>query len=440
MSETSLALEGVRVLDLSFAIAGPYCGQLLGDLGADVIKIEHPGRALSERVTLNPPGWSGPPFSPYFLSANRNKRSVTLDLKRDEAKEVLADLVRISDVVLESFGSRARTHLVDEHWGWAINPRLIWGSVSYGGRTGPDSEADGYDLLAQARTGLMSITGFPDGPPTKTGNSLGDYLAGVHLAVGVIAALHHREVIGKGQLVDISLLEPMLACLDGLPMWNSIANLMPHRAGNKHLVGQVAYSSYACRDGYIVIATGSGDRLASLVKQVLKQPELLPLPESHDPAFHHGVELINAAVATWAEARSTAEASALLSAARVPNEPVRDMGEIWADSQLESRGALLEYEYEELGAIKTVGSPMHLSESPETFRRVPPGPGAHNDEVLGSFSVTTQIDWPDWSSKACFGIGLEPDPAEPDPAEVDLAGGAGLEPATSGSKVRCSAD
>jgi crotonobetainyl-CoA:carnitine CoA-transferase CaiB-like acyl-CoA transferase len=285
--------------------------------------------------------------------------------------------------VLESFGSMARTHLVDEQWAWAINPRLIWGSVSYAGRSGPGSEADGFDLLAQARCGLMSVTGFPDGPPTKTGNSLGDYLAGVHLAVGVIAALRHREVIGKGQLVDISLLEPVLACLDGFPMWNSIAKLVPRRAGNQHLVGQVAYASFACQDGYIVIATGGGSRLTPLVEQVLERPELLPLPDAGDPTFVGHVEQINAAITSWAQIRSTAEASSLLSAARVPNEPVRNLEEIWADSQLQSRGALLEYEYEELGAIKTIGSPMHLSESPVDVRYVPPAPGVHNEEVLG---------------------------------------------------------
>ncbi len=382
MTAKSPALAGVRVLDLSSAIAGPYCGQLLGDLGADVIKVEHPGRALSERVNLSPPAWSGPPFSPYFLSTNRNKRSITLNLKTEEGKTVLGDLIRVSDVVIENFSAHARADLVNEEWAWQINPRVIWASLSYTGRTGPDADAAGYDLLAQARSGLMSVTGFPDGPPTKTGDSLGDYMAGAHLAIGVLGALHQREVIGKGQLVDTSLLEPMIACLDGLPMWYSIAGILPGRVGNRHPAIPAAYAAYECRDGYIVISSGSGRWLPALAEQVLQMPELLPVPESHEDRYRADMARIDKAIADWARARSVREATATLVDAGVPNEPVRNLAEVWTDQQLDARGMLIEYEYRELGSIRTIGSPLHLSESPVEVRHVPPAAGEHNEEVL----------------------------------------------------------
>jgi crotonobetainyl-CoA:carnitine CoA-transferase CaiB-like acyl-CoA transferase len=375
------ALEGVRALDMSTAIAGPYCGQVLGDLGADVIKIEHPGRAFSERVSLSPPGWRGPPYSPFWLSSNRNKRSVTLNLKHEEGKGVLADLVRVSDVVLENFGADARPQLVDENWAWTVNPRVIWASLSFCGRTGPDSGWDGFDLLAQARSGLLSITGFPDGPPTKAGNSASDYLAGAHLAIGVLGALRQRDVIGKGQLVDISLLESAVACLDGFPMWYSVAGIVPHRAGNNHLAGHVGYAMLECKDSYIVITSG-GSRLGQLVEDVLQMPELLPLPEPDGPQFRSHMVRVSQAIATWASERTADEACRAFSEARIPNAPVQNLAQLWDDEQLQARGLFLEYEYGELGSVKSIGSPLHLSESPREVRHTPPAAGQHNEEVL----------------------------------------------------------
>jgi crotonobetainyl-CoA:carnitine CoA-transferase CaiB-like acyl-CoA transferase len=375
------ALSGVRVLDMTTAIAGPYCGQVLADLGADVIKVEHPGRALNERVNLCPPDWEGPPFSPFWLSANRNKRSVTLNLKRAEGKEVLADLVRVSDVVLENFGADARPHLADERWAWSVNPRVVWASLSFCGRTGPDSELDGYDLLAQARSGILSITGQPDAPPTKAGNSLADYLAGTHLAIAVLAALRQRDATGRGELVDISLLESAVACLDGYPMWYSIAGVVPPRVGNAHPTGHFGYAMYECTDGYIVTSV-SVSRVGKVVEHVLQLTELLPLPEPEDPTFRVQMTAVVRALAEWAAERTVEEACAVLTRAAVPNAPVHDLAELWDDEQLIARGMFLEYEYGDLGTIRTIGSPFHLSDSPREVRRLPPGAGQHNEDVL----------------------------------------------------------
>ena len=375
------ALDGLRVLDMSTAIAGPYCAQILADLGADVIKVEHPGRSFIERLSLCPPEWHGPPFSPFWLSSNRNKRSVTLNLKRQEGKEVLADLAKVSDVVVENFGADTRPQLVDESWGWEINPRLVWASMSFCGRTGPDSNLDGYDLLAQARSGLLSITGYPDERPVKAGNSSADYLAGSHLAVGILAALVQRAITGKGQLVDTSLVESALACTDGFPMWYSVAGIVPQRAGNYHLSGNVGYASLECTDGELAI-TANANRLTYLVEHVLEMPELLPVPLPDDPDFRPKMKKLGRAMEDWSRSRSVEEMSTMLTQAGVPHSRVQTLAEIWDDPQLQARDMFVDLEFGDIGRVRTIGSPLHLSDSPVEVRRNPPAAGQDNEEVL----------------------------------------------------------
>jgi crotonobetainyl-CoA:carnitine CoA-transferase CaiB-like acyl-CoA transferase len=376
------ALDGIRVLDLTRSIAGPYAGQVLGDLGADVIKVEHPLRALSERAALSPPGPPERQFSPFWVSCNRNKRSLTVDLKAPLGKEVLADLVRVSDVVIENFGHDARDHLgVHETWAWEINPAIVWASLSMYGRTGPDAPYDGLDYAALARGGLLSLTGEPDGTPMKPANSAADYLAGMHLVTGVLAALHQRHATGTGQLVDISLLEPVVACLDGFPLWHSIAGQLPPRTGNSHPGGMPGYGLFPCTDGRIVVAATSG-RVKTLVDDLLGTPELFPLPKRSDPGYAAHLRKVNDLLTAWTSERTVDEAHRALRAVRIPSEPIRDMEAIWSDAQLEARGMYLEYELGGLGTIRTIGSPLHLSASPVEVRHVPPGPGAHNQEIL----------------------------------------------------------
>jgi crotonobetainyl-CoA:carnitine CoA-transferase CaiB-like acyl-CoA transferase len=367
------------VIDMSWSIAGPYCGQVLGDLGADVLRVEHPGRAIGERVNLCPPGWSGEPFSPYFLSTNRNKRSLTLNLKSTEGREVLADLVRVSDIVLENFSHDAREELVDEEWAWSVNPRIIWASLTMLGRTGPGATENGLDILAQARSGIADMTGHPDGPPTKTGHSVTDYTAGSHLAIAVLAALYQRDRIGKGQLVDISLLEPAVSCLDGLPLWYSIAGETPARVGNTHPVGNPGYSILACADGHVAVA------LMGAIDQILVamgRADLLPFPAATDPQFRDALQGISGELVDWVATLTVEEAHRCFRDAGAMCEPVRTLAEIWSDPQLEARGAFLEYDYGTLGRVRTIASPLHLSESPREVRHVPPGPGEHNDTIL----------------------------------------------------------
>jgi crotonobetainyl-CoA:carnitine CoA-transferase CaiB-like acyl-CoA transferase len=375
------ALEGVRIIDLTWSIAGPYCGQVLGDLGADVIRVEHPGRSLSERLNLSPPAWDGEKFSPYFIANNRNKRSLSLNLKSEDGRSVLADLVRVSDIVIENFGYDARESLVDETWAWEINPMIIWGSLTMLGRTGPEATKDGLDILVQARSGIADITGHPDGPPTKVGHSVCDYTAGSHLVIGLLAALVQRERIGRGQLVDISMLEPSVACLDGLPLWSSIAGLTPERVGNNHPAQIPGYKILPASDGHIA-AIGVGPPFDVFVAEGLERPDLSPLPMPWEDGYQDVADEVAALFAEWVAVRTRAEAKQALDAVGIMNEPVKNLSEIWSDSQLEARGAFVDYEYPSLGQIRAIASPMHLSESPREVRHVPPGAGEHNEEIL----------------------------------------------------------
>jgi crotonobetainyl-CoA:carnitine CoA-transferase CaiB-like acyl-CoA transferase len=376
-------LSGVRIVDLSQMIGAPYCTQLLADLGADVIKVEEPTTALFTRVAVSPPGTpEARRFSAYWVATNRNKRSMTLDLRVPEAREVLADLVRASDVVVENFGAHSRRSLgITEQWGLAVRPDIIWASLSGYGRSGPEQDRDGWDLVAQARGGLLDMTGFPDGPPVKTGNSSADYLAGLHLAVGILGALHERNTTGEGQTVDVSLLEPVLACFDGFPLYSSITGITPTRNGNFHPAGLPAYSVFPASDGYIAIGAAgpSFTRFVTLIERTDLDFQLLPSGAEERNAWFHEVV---AAITEWCSGRTRQDLHDLLDRNDIPNEPVRTLAEVWDDPQLDARDFYLDYEYASLGTIRTLGSPIHLSRSPMELRHVPPGPGEHNDDII----------------------------------------------------------
>jgi crotonobetainyl-CoA:carnitine CoA-transferase CaiB-like acyl-CoA transferase len=377
------ALTGIRIVDLSQMVGAPYCTQVLADLGADVIKVEEPNTALFTRVAVSPPGTpESRRFSSYWVATNRNKRSLTLDLRVPRAREVLADLVRTSDAVVENFGAHSRRSLgITEEWGFSVRSDLVWASLSGYGRSGPERDRDGWDLVAQARGGLLDMTGFPDGPPVKTGNSSADYLAGLHLAVGILAALHERQSTGKGQHVDVSLLEPVLACLDGFPLWWSIAGVTPTRSGNFHPAGLPAYSVFSASDGHIAIGAAgpSFTRLMVLLDRADLDLGLLPAGVAERRAWlEDAVDVIT----RWTSPRTREELHRTLDAHDIPNEPVRTLAEVWSDPQLEARDFYLEYEYGGLGRIRTMGSPIHLSNSPLQLRHVPPAAGEHNEEIL----------------------------------------------------------
>ena len=377
------ALDGIRVIDLSQMIAAPYCTQMLADLGADVIKVERPGiprDGFSPSFEHNGEQVS---ISGVFLGHNRNKRALSLDLSKPEARAVLEDLLRVSDVVVENYSQRTRTILgMTEEWGWSIRPDLVWASLTGLGRTGPEAHRNGWDYLAQARGGWMSITGEPDGPPMKAGNSLVDYYAGLHLCVGILAALRHREHTGEGQLIDVSLLDSIVPVLDGFPMWYSIGGIVPPRSGHFHPIKQPGYAMFGCKDGNLVLGA-AGPALGRLLKDVMQRPDLLVVqPFTNVEAYIEYANGVVEEIRGWIGQLTRDEAGALLDEHRVPYERVRDLGEIWDDPQLQARNMFWQYDYPPLGNINTIGSPVHLSKTPAEFRLPPPQSGEHNLQVL----------------------------------------------------------
>ena len=384
------ALEGVRVLDLTRALAGPFCTLMLGDYGADVIKIEIPGSGDDTRT------W-GPPFigdeSAYFLSINRNKRSLTLNFKDDRAKQIFLKLAKDADVVVENF-----TPGVMERFGLgyddvkAINPGIVFCSVSGFGQTGPYRSRPAYDQIMQGISGLMSITGEPDGEPQKVGIAVADIGAGMWAAFAVMAAIHNRshKGEGQGQYIDISMMDAQVAWLT-YQAANFFANgTPPKRLGAAH-PNLVPYQAFMCQDNkYLNLAVGS-ERIWDRFCEGMGMPEL-----RENPDYKTNIEraqnrskivpllqeiFIKQPVAYWVEK---------LQSVSVPCGPINDLEDVFSDPQLLSREILVEMVHPTLGKIKQTGLPLKFSRTPGGLDRPPPLLGEHNQEILNEigFSAT----------------------------------------------------
>src|SRR5438093_2047691 len=335
MADSGLPLHGVRVLDASRVLAGPFCGQVLGDLGADVIKVERPGQGDETRA-WGPP-WLGP-LSAYFLSCNRNKKAITLDLARPEGVEVFHGLVRRSDILLENFRADSAARLgLDPAQLHALNPRLIVCSISGFGRTGPLRERPGYDFAIQALSGLMSITGPVEGPPCKVGVAATDVLTGLYAAVGVLACLHARQHSGHGYAVDLALLDCAVAAQVNVVQAYLTSGSVPPRQGNAHLQ-IVPYQLFATADGWLVLAVGNGGQWQRFC-DVAGQPEL-----ASDSRFttntlrvENRCVLVPLVEALMRGRTSQAWQDGLL-AAGVPHAPVWDYATLLEQPQAAARG------------------------------------------------------------------------------------------------------
>jgi formyl-CoA transferase len=380
------ALEGIRVLDLTRAMAGPFCAMMLGDLGADVIKVERPGSGDESR------GW-GPPFvgepygpypgeSAYFLSANRNKRSITVNLKAPQGQEIVRRLAARCDVFLENFrtGDLDKLGLGYEDLR-VVNPRLVYGSVSGYGRTGPYAERPGYDSVIQAEGGFMGITGPEEGPPYRVGVPIIDITAGMFAATAILAALRARDLTGEGQLVDVSLLDTQVALLTNVAS-NYLIGGEPHRRlGNSH-PNIMPYEAFPARDRWFVLAAGN-ERLWAALCDVIGRPEL-----RDNPRFvSNGARLINRAalrqvLETAFQARDADEWLAEFREAGLPCGPINTIPEVFAHPQAKARGLAIEAEHSTAGAVRFPGFPYKLSGTPAIVRRSPPRLGEHTEEVL----------------------------------------------------------
>ncbi|GAA3429718.1 CoA transferase [Streptosporangium nondiastaticum] len=373
------ALGDIVVLDLSRALAGPHATQMLGDLGALVIKVEHPDGGDESR------GW-GPPFvgpgadvSTYFLAANRNKRSVTADLKTPGGRALVERLVRRSDVLVENF----RTGVLDR-LGFSVerlhelNPRLVILSITGFGHDGPEGGRPGYDQIAQGEAGLMSVTG-PPGEPYRVGSPIADLLAGIHGAYGVAAALYERERTGRGKVVRTSLLASVAAVHAYHGTAWTVAGQVPVGVGNHH-PSIAPYGAFRCADGMIQIAAGNDAQWRKVAALLGLDPAVPGYATNRDRCEHRD-ELVADIERTLA-GHGRAHWLAALEAAGVSAGTVRSIDEVYAWEQTRSQGLLIEVDHPVLGAIELPGPPLRFDGEPPARHTAPPVLGQHNDEVL----------------------------------------------------------
>jgi crotonobetainyl-CoA:carnitine CoA-transferase CaiB-like acyl-CoA transferase len=385
MTPPSLSLDGVRVLDLSRVLAGPFCGMLLSDLGADVIKIEDTGAGDESRTW--PPHKDGE--SAAFLVINRNKRDMTLDLKAPEGAEVLKRMVASADVLIENF----RTGTMESFGlGYdtlsAINPRLVYASVSAFGRTGPRKDSAGYEALMQAFSGIMSITGEPDGAPLRCGVSFLDLTTGIFTAFGIVNALLHRERTGLGQRVDGSLLETAVTLLNYHAEGFLLTGNQPKPLGSSH-PSLSPYRTFKCRDGQWVFIAGANDRFWQRLAPALGLPEL-----ATDPKFARNIERVKnrreleAALEAAIGKHDREPLLEVLEEAGVPATPVNTVQQVMEDAQTAARSMIERVVHPKLGEIPVVGTPIKFSRMKAGVRRAAPQQGQHSDEILAEYGYS----------------------------------------------------
>jgi len=375
-------LDGVRVLDLTRVVAGPYCSMFLGDLGAEVVKVEQPGLGDDTR------GW-GPPFaggeSAYYLCINRNKKSLTLDLKSKRAVELLRELVKSADVIIENFrpGTMERLGLGEKELR-ALNPRLIFASLTGFGADGPMSDWPGYDLIVQAWGGLMSITGTPDGEPVKVGVAIIDLVAGLMLGNAITAALFAREKSGVGQRIDTSLLEAEIASLINVGSNYLIGGTVPARWGNAH-PNIVPYQNFKTADGYLVIGVAS-EVIWKRFCQAIGRSELTDDRRFADNSkrVQNRAELVSLLSEMFLTRNNQAWFDRL-TAAEVPCAPVQSIDQVFQAPQVLHRDMLMEVEHPTAGRVRMAGMPVKFSLTPASVRLPPPLLGQHNTEILKSW-------------------------------------------------------
>jgi crotonobetainyl-CoA:carnitine CoA-transferase CaiB-like acyl-CoA transferase len=378
-------LAGIRVLDLTRALSGPFATMILGDLGADVIKLEDTWHGDDTRR------W-GPPFqgddASYFLSINRNKRGLSVNLKEPQGQQVAQRLAMATDVMLENFrpGTAARLGLGYQELS-ERNPRLIYASISGYGQTGPSAPLPGYDAVAQAISGMMSVTGEADGEPVRSGTSLADVGAGMYAVIGILAALHARESTGRGQQVDIALLDGQLSWLTYVAGKYFATGVTPGRFGSAH-ESVAPYQVFPTADEPLMVAVGS-DGLWRRFTAATGLDELTDDPRyATNPARVSHRDTLVPAITKALAARGCVEWADLLNAAGVPAGPVNTVPAALEQPQVAAREMVVEVEHPVAGTLKMLGSPLKLSGQPVSFRHPPPTLGQHTDQVLAEAGYT----------------------------------------------------
>jgi crotonobetainyl-CoA:carnitine CoA-transferase CaiB-like acyl-CoA transferase len=382
------ALSGLRIVDLSRILAGPTATQLLADLGAEVIKIERPGKGDDTR------GW-GPPFvtddqgaetreSAYFLSANRGKHSVAINIADPRGQDIVKALVARADVLVENFkpGDLARYGL-DYATLQKINPRLVYCSITGFGQTGPNADRAGYDFLVQGEGGLMSLTGEADGPPLKAGVGIADILCGMYATVGILAAIQSRHATGMGQHIDIALMDAQVAMLINQGVGYLTDGKVPPRRGNDHPT-IVPYGTFPASDGSFILAVGNDAQFARFVTAAGAPGLAADDRFATNAARVRNREVLLPLLAALTAGRSAAEWLAICEAETVPAGPVNDLAQVFESPQVAARGMRISLAHPVAGdgEVELIGNPLHLSRTPVTYDRAPPMLGADTGAVL----------------------------------------------------------
>lgn len=384
------ALDGLIVLDLSRILAGPTCTQLLGDLGATVWKIENPKTGGDDTRSWGPPfamGKDGAPtdLSTYFMCANRNKKSVAVDIATPEGQEVIRKLAARADIVVENFKpSGLAKYGLDHATLRAAHPGLIYCSISGFGQTGPNRDKPGYDLMAQGYGGIMSLTGEPDGQPMKVGVGIADVMCGMYATVGILAALRHRDQTGEGQHIDVALVDAQMAWLinEGVSFLNT--GTLPQRRGNGH-PNIVPYEVFATKDGHIIVAVGNDAQFRRFCDH-FGVPELADHPDyaTNPKRLENRVALIQK-ITPLVASQTSAAVIAALEALKVPVGPVNTLDQTLNSDQATARGMTISMPRDDTaaGAVRVLGNPLKFSGTPVSYRYAPPSFGEHTAEVLG---------------------------------------------------------
>lgn len=372
------ALEGVRVLDLTRVLAGPYSAQILADMGADVIKIERPLKGDDAR------GMG--PFqndeSIYYITNNRNKKGITLNLKSPKGKQIFMDFVKKADVVMENYrpGTMEKLGLGYDVLK-KVNPRIIYGCISGFGHSGRYTQRPGYDIIAQAMSGIMSTTGWPETGPTRTGTPLGDVLAGLWATIGILGALQARNVTGKGQKVDIALVDSAVATMGNITMIYLTEGRLPQMIGNRY-ESTYPYDSFACSDGHCVIGVAN-NKLWKIFCSVIGKNEIAESAKFRnvpDRVEHHAE--LKAIVEAWTRFHTVKEVVDGLLGAGVPAAPIYNVAQVTEDPHIAiDRNMFVEQEHPKAGKVKITGSPLKLSETPVNLTAPAPTLGQHNEEI-----------------------------------------------------------
>ena len=394
------ALQGIRVLDLTRVLAGPFCTMLLGDMGAEIIKIETPGHGDDSRRY--------PPFigeeSAYFMNLNRNKKSIVLNLKHPQAKAIFLSLVEKSDVVIENFRPGTMEKLgVGYETIKARNPDIVYSCISGFGHSGPYRDLPGYDIIGQAMGGIMSITGWPESPPTRTGTAIADVLAGLNACVGILAGLMSVRNGGTGQKVDIALVDSVVSAMETIIQIYLVENRIPQRTGNRYEF-IYPYDTFKATDGWVIIAVGN-NKLWEVFCNALGRPELL-----EDPDFRDNYDRVKAhvkvkqIVENWSRQKTVKEIVDFMLSKKIPCAPIYSVKEVVEDEHIAgARRMIREIERPVAGSMKVIGSPVNLSETPPEVHSPAPMLGQHTESILSEIMKLTPAEILSLKEEKVFG-------------------------------------